>query len=116
MFVPIRSKLHCFNCEDALSIDNEQFEDYMPESVALDVFPNPFNSTASVTFELPVRSLISLVMFDISGQKIRTLSGGIKQSGVHTVNLTGVDLPSGLYFIRLQTPDNTLIRKTVLIR
>jgi len=50
------------------------------------------------------------------GQKVNTLSGGYKQAGIHSANLTASDLPSGLYFVRLAGINEIRQRKVVLIR
>ena len=79
-------------------------------------YPNPFNSTTKITYCLPVASLMSLRLYDLSGREVRTLFDGRQQPGVHTSNLTGVALPSGLYFIRLETPGEALTQKVILVR
>jgi len=79
-------------------------------------YPNPFNSRTSITYGLPVPSLVSLELYNLSGSRITTLSAGYQQAGIHTINLTAADLPSGLYFVQLNADTKTMTQKVMLIR
>ncbi len=79
-------------------------------------YPNPFNSSTLITYGLPVTSNVSLALYDLSGRLIQTLAEGNQQAGIHTTVLTADNLPSGLYFVRLDAARQVFTRKVMLIR
>ena len=82
----------------------------------ISTYPNPFNSTTRITYSIPEAARIELKLFDLAGREVTTLVNEMKQPGVHTTNLTATDLPSGLYFVRLEVSGKMLSRKVILIR
>lgn len=86
--------------------------------------PNPFNATTTIRYSLPFPGLVSMQVFNQSGQRISTLFEGQREAGFYSVNLRAGELASGLYFVRLNhTPhikggvrENSQIRKAMLIK
>ncbi len=78
--------------------------------------PNPFNSRTSITYGLPVPSYVSLDIYNLTGCKVVTLFAGYRQPGIHTIELNATNLPSGLYFVRLEGSGQMQSRKVMLIR
>ncbi len=73
-------------------------------------FPNPFNPTTTLPVELPVTSDVSLVVYNVLGQEIRTLHAGMLESGRHWIvwdgrNESGRMVATGTYLARLTTPN-----------
>ena len=64
-------------------------------------YPNPFNPSTTIYFQLPCESKVSLNVYDITGRKIDTLINGIMQSGYHDVQFNPNGISSGVYFYRL---------------
>lgn len=69
-------------------------------------YPNPFNPTTEITFALPEQAEITLSIFNILGQPVKTLYNGIKQAGTHSVtwdgrNERGALMASGTYFYKM---------------
>lgn len=79
-------------------------------------FPNPFNPITTIEFELPARSKIQLEVFNMLGQKIRTISKDEFIAGVHQVRFDGSNLSSGVYIYRLQTEFGTLVKRLTLLK
>lgn len=85
-------------------------------------FPNPFNNTTRIKFDLPVSQNITINVFDILGRKIRTLVNNIVYSaGNHFIDWNGKNdfnatIPSGVYFYRLETERFNEIKKLVLLK
>ena len=79
-------------------------------------YPNPFNTTTTISYGLLHPGHVSLQVYNMSGQQIGTLFEGYKQTGIHTTILTAYDLPSGLYFVRLKAPEQVFSQKVMLIR
>jgi len=80
------------------------------------VYPNPFNSTAKITYNLPYGSYVSLSLFDLSGREAKTVARCHLPSGTHTTILNSDNLVTGMYFIQLAASGKTLIRSVILIR
>ncbi len=80
------------------------------------VYPNPFNSTAVVEFNIPYQSEINLAVYNQLGQMVSMLREGVQKSGNHLAILYSEELPTGLYFIRLVGGGKTAMKKIVLIK
>ena len=65
-------------------------------------FPNPFNSTTGLRFNIALRSEITLSIYDINGRLVEVAASGDYSAGVHRVNWDGMNVPSGLYVARLE--------------
>ncbi len=89
----------------------------IPEEFYLSpTYPNPFNASTILTYGLPVKTHVSLQLFDINGREVGTLVEGKKQAGVHRTILNAVNMPSGLYFVHLSASGHMFTRKVMLIR
>ncbi|MBU1881556.1 T9SS type A sorting domain-containing protein, partial [bacterium] len=64
-------------------------------------FPNPFNPTTAISYQLSAFSNVNLTVYDISGRKVMTLVDGKREAGSHQVTFDGSDFASGIYFCRL---------------
>jgi PKD repeat protein/pimeloyl-ACP methyl ester carboxylesterase len=84
-------------------------------------YPNPFNPTVQFSYQLPEKAEVRLQVYNILGQKIRTLVNEWQKPGVYPVIWGGVDDQgiegaSGMYFIRLEAGSFLAIRKVLLLR
>jgi len=64
-------------------------------------YPNPFNPMATIRYDLPVASLVSIKVFNLLGQEIVTLANEVHAAGQNKVHFNGAGLPSGTYFYRM---------------
>ncbi|MEJ2720182.1 MAG: choice-of-anchor Q domain-containing protein [bacterium] len=85
------------------------------------VFPNPFNPTVTVRFEIDRRREVRVRVFDVKGQLIRTIAEGPLGAGVHRVTWDSTDdgggrAASGVYFIEVQSGSWRDSRKVILIK
>ncbi|MBM3329595.1 MAG: T9SS type A sorting domain-containing protein [Calditrichaeota bacterium] len=87
-----------------------------PYAMHLEAFPNPFNSTAMVRFELPVAGDVRAFLFDVSGRQVALINGRSYAAGMHQIPVDGCLLPSGLYHVRLEFGGRIVTRSLVLIR
>jgi len=84
-------------------------------------YPNPGNPSTTITFTLPRTTHVTLEIYNLLGQRVRTLVDGAIDAGSHTVVWDGRDefgkiVPTGIYLYRLQSADFVRVRKLVLVR
>lgn len=79
-------------------------------------FPNPFNPTTTIRYEIPVASAIRLSVFDLLGHEVRVLVDSTVSAGSHEATLDGAGLASGIYLYRLRAGTFEQTRKMVLTR
>jgi hypothetical protein len=79
-------------------------------------FPNPFNPSTMITYQLPVRTHVRLAVFNVLGQEVMALQNGEYTAGPYAVRFDASGLPSGVYFYRLEAGVFTQTRKCVLVR
>lgn len=78
--------------------------------------PNPFNASTVIKYSLPNDVHVSLNLYSIRGRVIRHLVDQHQKAGWHTVTLLADEIPSGLYFYRLQADSFTRVRKMMNIK
>ena len=79
-------------------------------------YPNPFNPTTTIEFSLPERSFVKLTVYNALGQEIAVLVNEEKQAGIHRIQFNGSNLPTGVYFYRLETPKFIETKKMILLK
>lgn len=79
-------------------------------------YPNPFNSSTTIRYELPVESEVRLEIFDLLGRKIETLISGRQEAGSHSVNWKADDFSSGIYFYKIEADNHSDIRSCTLLK
>lgn len=103
--------------ENGISDNSEVIRDY----ALYPAYPNPFNPSTIIAFDLPETQHVTLEIFDISGRKIRTLVDQTVNAGRHQVswdghNETGMLVASGVYVYRLQAGDFVQSHKLMLLK
>jgi len=87
------------------------------KTFALDpIFPNPFNSTATIVFSVDGPETIELALFDVLGRRVTVLASGPVAAGEHRILLEAGELPTGMYFVRLSGQESHLSRPVLLLR
>jgi hypothetical protein len=79
-------------------------------------FPNPFNPSTVISYELPVGGNVTLKVFDILGKELTTLVNQFKPAGKFKVEFNAKALPGGVYFYRIQAGNFIETRKMVLMK
>ncbi|MFA6468516.1 MAG: T9SS type A sorting domain-containing protein [Bacteroidota bacterium] len=79
-------------------------------------FPNPFNPSTSIQYDLPVRSHITVRIYDSIGRLVSELESGVKEAGRYSTTFNGSQLASGIYFIRMRAGNEMQIKKMQLIK
>ncbi|UCC78348.1 MAG: T9SS type A sorting domain-containing protein [Candidatus Zixiibacteriota bacterium] len=89
----------------------------LPLSINLiEIIPNPFNSSTTISFTLSEPSVVTLRLYNIQGQRIAELLRGIRETGEHSISWDASDYPSGVYFARLEAEGFSKTAKMVLLK
>jgi len=92
-------------------------ESVIPAATALSQnYPNPFNPETTINFALAKDAQVNLSVFNAKGEVVKTLVNSSIQAGYHSVNFSAVGLNSGLYFYKLTTPENSFMKKMILVK
>jgi hypothetical protein len=79
-------------------------------------YPNPFNPTTNIRFEVGYPGLVRLKVFDVLGRQVATLVDGVRSSGRYNVVWDATDASSGIYFCRLETEGHSATIRMILMR
>jgi len=86
----------------------------LPENFYLEPnHPNPFNPSTTIRFGLPHAARVTLKVYNVLSEEVATLVNEQKSAGVHAVNFTPTDLPSGIYFYALQAGAVRLVERMI---
>ncbi len=90
---------------------------YNPQNFRLEQnYPNPFNPSTMIRYEIPERSFVTLKVFDVLGNLIATVVNEELPVGSYEVKFNAANLPSAVYFYRLQTDSFVSSKKMLLLK
>jgi len=106
------------NTDTLLSGDEQN---HKPEMKNICAYPNPFNPSTCIKFSLQSSARVKLNIYNVKGQKVKSLIDSYIYQGEHRLYWDGKDdalhyVSSGIYFIRLETPDTIENHKIILIK
>jgi hypothetical protein len=100
-----------------LPVEEKEKSNEIPTSFVLyQNYPNPFNPSTTIEFDIPERTNVKLIIYDILGREVETLIDKELEPGKYKINFTATNLPSGVYFYTLRTPKFTKTNKMLLIK
>ena len=79
-------------------------------------FPNPFNPTTTISYELPQRSDVQITIYDLLGRKVTNLVRETQDAGYRSIQWNASTVPSGMYFYQIVAGDFTQTRKMVVLK
>ncbi len=79
-------------------------------------YPNPFNPTTTIQYALPSSGHVALRVYDVLGREVRTLVDNDESAGYHSVAFDASNLPSGVYFYRIEAGKYTSVKKLMLVK
>ena len=89
----------------------------LPEnSTLLQNYPNPFNSTTLIKYVLSEKQSIELTIYDLSGQRVKTLVHQVQPAGSYSVSFKGANLSSGIYLCNMRTEKTNITQRLLLIK
>ena len=79
-------------------------------------YPNPFNPSTALSFQLSADGFVQLMIFDISGREVVRLADGFRLAGIYETTFDASGLSSGIYFARLRADGFSQTRKMLLVK
>ena len=79
-------------------------------------YPNPFNTTTTMTLIMPVAGEMKVDIYNLLGQSITTLINSYKDAGTYKVTWDASDAASGMYFVKAETQGSIQIQKLLLLK
>jgi flagellar hook assembly protein FlgD len=79
-------------------------------------YPNPFNPSTKITYSIPEASLVTIKIYDITGNDLETLINEEKVVGAYEITWDGSNYPSGIYFYKIEAGNFVETKKLVLIK
>jgi hypothetical protein len=103
--------------KDYTNITGIKGENVIPNAYKLSQnYPNPFNPSTIISYDLPKSGLVTLKIYNILGQQVKTLVNESQNAGTHQVMFNASRLTSGVYFYSLSSGDFTQVKKMMLIK
>jgi len=79
-------------------------------------YPNPFNPTTTINYQLPTASHLTIKVYNLLGQEVATLVDDVKQAGSHSVTFDGSGLAGGVYLYQLKAANYTETKKCLFLK
>ena len=79
-------------------------------------YPNPFNPSTHLEFGISELGFVSLKVYNVIGKEVKTLVNEIKPAGIYSIEFDGSDLPSGIYFYKIEVGHFSQVRKMILVK
>jgi hypothetical protein len=106
----------------AVGVEKNKDVALIPQELVLEQnYPNPFNPSTTIHYDLPESQHVKVMIFSLLGQEIAELANAVQSPGSYRVvwngrDHQGVEMPSGVYLIRLQAGDKQIVKKAMLVR
>ncbi len=89
----------------------------LPTEFALNAnYPNPFNPSTSLNFDVPNEAHVQLIVYNVRGQEVARPLDATVQAGRHTVTFNADNLPTGMYLVKMSAPNFDAVQKIVLLK
>ena len=97
--------------------ESDDGELHIPNGFELDQnYPNPFNPTTRISYSIPIATVVTLRIYDITGRGIATLVNDFQPTGTYSYDFNARSIPSGLYFYELKAGIFNSTKKMLVIR
>jgi hypothetical protein len=103
--------------KDSTPPHNEDIKTVTHDKFTLDpAFPNPFNATTVIRYQLPKETHVKIHVYNINGQLVQTLVNDHQTAGFYSVNWNSAGLASGIYLYQIVASDFQKVRKCMVIK
>ncbi len=97
-------------------IDEDVESDLRRMGIGMQIYPNPINGAFSIEYYIPRKMHVSISVIDITGRLLKRIVGEIQDAGYYHKAYEMPNFAQGVYFVRLSTDENSVIRKAVIVR
>ncbi|HCA43568.1 MAG TPA: hypothetical protein DEP28_09990 [Bacteroidetes bacterium] len=104
---------HFSSKKDGISSGNSAFGD---DFRLYQNYPNPFNPSTTISYKLNSEGFVSLKVYNLVGQEVRTLVDNYQKPGVYQVTFDASEFTSGIYIYKLQMNGSTSVRRMTLLK
>lgn len=113
----VKYRLKQVDYDGSFNYSNEIEIEILPHNFSLSQnFPNPFNPSTEIRYQIAEAGRVTLKVFDVLGNEIKTLVEELKEPGSYFVDFNGNNFPSGIYYYRLQTGSYSETKKMILLK
>ena len=98
---------------NATAVTSEQS---IPENYSLNIFPNPFNPSTTIEYQIPKSANVKFIIYDVLGREVARLVEGFKTAGNYRVTWSANNIPSGIYFCRMESQNYLETKKIILVK
>ena len=88
------------------------FNGYSIESI----YPNPFNPTTHIIYNLPINTVANILVYDLSGALVGNILNKFHMKGNHSINWDAQNIPSGIYLVKFVTTEVMITKKIMIIK
>ncbi len=81
-----------------------------------EIFPNPMIRECNIRYVLAQNNRVAVTVYDITGRQVKEIINENQNAGVHYTKFTMIDLPQGVYFIKLDTKSDAVVKKVILVK
>ena len=100
-----------------VGVEDDYNANLIPENYSLSSsYPNPFNATTTIYYDLPAASDVTISIFDMLGRKVTTLTNGTQPAGHHSITWNAGDFATGTYFYKLTAGEYSESHKMTLLK
>jgi biotin operon repressor len=91
------------------------------ETLSIRSYPNPFNPETNIEYQIKSATEILITIYDVQGKRVKSLADDYRQAGTYTIkwnglNESGIQVPSGVYFIRISAGNEILNHRIVMMK
>jgi len=102
--------------QTAIKNQNGDDNNRLPQKYSLFNYPNPFNSSTTIQYRIPLQSNVKIAIYNLQGEKLKILMDTNKQAGTHKVKFDSKALSSGIYLYRIQSDLYSLTKRMVILK
>lgn len=101
---------------DGTGIESEYKHSSVPKEFLLNQnYPNPFNPSTKISYSIPYSCFVTLKIFDVLGREVQTLVNDFQKPNTYNIHFSTNNLPSGIYFYKLEVDNNFVDLKKMLL-
>jgi len=105
-----------YSVVSSTAVSVEKTEDIPSNYILKQNYPNPFNPTTNISFSIPQKSFVSVIVFNVIGQQVAELVNGIKEAGNYNITFNAAGLTSGIYLYEIKAENFNSVKKMLLLK